>query len=207
MHKKAIIYDLDNTIYYVHSIGERLFASLFKIIEESKIHQENMTSIRDAIMRKPFQMVARNYQFSEELTQKGINLLKELTYEDEIRPFNDYGHIKNVPAERFLVTTGFMKLQHSKIKGMGIEPDFREIHIVDPMTSEKTKKEVFADIMERYGYQPAEVLVVGDDPESEIKAAQELGIDTVLYDKNNLYPQARSTYRITDFKELSQLAL
>lgn len=205
MIKSAIIYDLDNTIYSVHSIGEQLFASLFQLIKESGEQPENMDSIKDDIMRKPFQVVAAKHQFSAELTEKGISLLKELTFSGNIVPFSDYQEIKNIPGERFLVTTGFLNLQLSKIRGMGIESDFREIHIIDPVASERTKKDVFADIMERYGYKPSEVLVAGDDPESEIKAAQELGIDTVLYDKYNLHAHTTSKYKIADFKELGKL--
>jgi putative hydrolase of the HAD superfamily len=38
-------------------------------------------------------------------------------------------------------------------------------------------------------------LVIGDDPESEIKAAKALGIDTFLFDPDNKYPDAAVTYR------------
>ena len=156
-------------------------------------------------MRKPFQVVAATHRFSDELTQKGINLLKELTYSGDIMPFSDYQEIKSIPGERFLVTTGFLNLQLSKIRGMNIEPDFMEIHIIDPTSSQKSKKDVFADIMVRHGYTPSEVLVIGDDPESEIQAARELGIDTVLYDKYNLYSPTASKYIISDFRELGTL--
>ncbi len=202
MNKKAIIYDLDNTIYPVTSIGDKLFASLYQLIRESGEHEDNFNAIKADILRKPFQVVAATFRFSDELTQKGINLLKDITYEDEILPFSDYFEIRSIPAERFLVTTGFVKLQYSKIRGMNIEKDFKEIHVIDPMASDKTKKDVFADILKRHGYSSAEVLVVGDDLESEIKAAQTLGIDTVLYDKYNLHSDNLTTYKIADFKEL-----
>jgi putative hydrolase of the HAD superfamily len=74
---------------------------------------------------------------------------------------------------------------------------------VDPSTSDKTKKEVFADIMKRYGYTPSELLVVGDDPHSEIKAAQELGIDPVLYDKFQLHEPITLLPKISDFRQLT----
>jgi putative hydrolase of the HAD superfamily len=89
---------------------------------------------------------------------------------------------------------------------MGIEKDFSEIHIIDPSASTQTKKDVFIDIMDRYGYTPSEVLVVGDDPDSELRAAHELGIDTVLYDSLNLFPGATATYRINSLKDLAHLA-
>ncbi|WP_018615045.1 HAD family hydrolase [Segetibacter koreensis] len=202
MSKKAIIFDLDNTIYSVHSIGDKLFATLFQLIIESGKHDNDIDAIKDDIMRKPFQVVAAHYSFSDELTQKGIDLLKNLTYRGPIKPFSDYQEVKHLPAEKFLVTTGFLKLQQSKIERMGIEKDFKEIHIVDPATSGKTKKDVFADVLKRNKYNFSEVLVVGDDPHSEIKAAKELGIEAVLYDKNNYQPATTSVKKIVDFKEL-----
>jgi putative hydrolase of the HAD superfamily len=44
--------------------------------------------------------------------------------------------------------------------------------------------------------------VIGDDLHSEIKAAQDLGIDTILYDKFNLPPDDNSLERINDFSAL-----
>lgn len=202
--KKAIILDLDNTIYAVSSIGNELFASLFRLIEESGVHTTDIAAIKDEIMRKPFQMVAAQYQFSEELTKKGVELLLNLTYDGPIETFSDYSFTKQIACDKFLVTTGFVKLQQSKIRKMGIENDFKEIHIVDPATSHKTKKDVFAEIIYKNSYQLAEVLVVGDDLQSEIKAAKELGIETVLYDKFDLYGDIGSQIRITDFKGLSK---
>ncbi|MCU7551030.1 HAD family hydrolase [Chitinophagaceae bacterium LB-8] len=206
MNKKAIIFDLDNTIYPVSSIGDKLFASLYQLIHDSGEHEENFEDIKADILRKPFQLVAATHGFSNELTERGINLLKNTAYEDEIMPFDDFIEIRRIPGERFLVTTGFTKLQYSKIHGMNIEADFKEIHVIDPQTSGQTKKDVFADILHRHRYAPTEVLVIGDDLESEIKAARELGIDTVLYDKYNLHPNHPATYKISDFKELVSIA-
>jgi putative hydrolase of the HAD superfamily len=115
--------------------------------------------------------------------------------------------VKDLVADKFLVTTGFLKLQQSKVEGMKIRNDFKEIHIVDPSTSDRTKKDLFAEIIERHGYHKSEVLVVGDDPQSEIKAAQDLGIDAILYDKSGLHKGITSIRRIENFKELIDLVL
>lgn len=200
MLKKAIILDLDNTIYPVSSIGEKLFASLLKLIQERNNH--DFDKIKKDIMRRPFQVVAAAFNFSAALTQDGIELLKELTYDEAMQPFDDYVYAKGLLCKKYLVTTGFIKLQQSKIAALGIENDFEEIHIVDPLTSKRTKKDVFADIIIRNGFDIAEVLVVGDDLHSEIKAAQDLGIDTVLYDKLNQYYDNSSLDSITDFSTL-----
>ena len=204
--KKAIILDLDNTIYPVQSIAESLFEPFLELLSEYPEHDADIGKIKDDMMRKPFQVVAVEHHFSDELISRTITLLQTMTYQGEIKYFDDYPEIKNINAERFLVTTGFYNLQHSKIYGMGIADDFTEIHVVDPLTSTKTKKDVFADIMERHHYKPEDVLVVGDDPESEIKAALALGIDTVLYDKTNRYAQHTALYKIASFSELANFA-
>jgi putative hydrolase of the HAD superfamily len=205
MAKKAIIYDLDNTVYSVQSIKEKLFSSLFQLLESDGTLSERLPAIKEDLMRKPFQVVAREHQFSNDLMQKGLDLLKNLTYNEPIELHDDYSAIKKLPQERFLVTTGFTQLQHSKIRSMGIEHDFKEIHVIDPLTTDQTKRTIFADILKRYQYTPAEVLVVGDDPESELKAAAELGIDAVHYDKFDRFPTYSATYKITNFKELAGL--
>jgi putative hydrolase of the HAD superfamily len=203
MKKKAIILDLDNTLYPVSSIGDELYGELLDMIAQNEEQSGNMSQLRDEIMRRPFILIARDYHFSEELTQRCVAYLKELTC-DGIETFDDYRYVKNLAFKKFLVTTGFPKLQKSKIESLKIEKDFDEIHIVDPSTSDKTKKDVFAGIMQRHGYTPSELLVVGDDLHSEIKAAQDLGIDAVLYNKINPDQSGPLVPAISDFSEIEQ---
>jgi putative hydrolase of the HAD superfamily len=49
------------------------------------------------------------------------------------------------------------------------------------------------------------VLIIGDDPQSEIKAAQDFGIEAVLYDRDNLYPGPVRVKRVNNFHELKEL--
>ncbi|TKK69384.1 HAD family hydrolase [Ilyomonas limi] len=200
--KKAIIFDLDNTIYGVPTIADGLFAPLFQYIKESGAHDDNFEAIKAEIMRKPFQVVAAMYHFSEALTKQGMELLSNISYKEPIQYFSDYEAARNITLEKYLVTTGFMQLQQSKIDGMNISKDFKEIHIIDPATSATTKKDVFAAIIQRHGYHINEVLVVGDDLHSEIKAAQDLGIDAIVYDKYNLQPDGMALPKINDFTQL-----
>lgn len=203
MKKKYIILDLDNTIYPVYTIGNELFKTLFELIEKTAEYKGSLDLVKRDIMRKPFQVVASTYEFSPALTLAGIDLLKNLEYSGPISPFEDYDMVRRSPQQKFLVTTGFEKLQWSKIRGLKIKDDFSEIRIVDPMTSSITKKDVFLDLINKYAFDKQALLVVGDDPHSELKAAVEIGIDTVLYDKLEINPVSEFT-RITDYSELIQ---
>lgn len=200
--KRALILDLDNTIYPVSQIADNLFKKLFDLIdrEETAGNYADLEKAKDELTRRNFQLVADKYHFSPELKTKGIQLLKDMTYDLPMQPFEQYQHIKSSPHDKFLVTTGFSKLQWSKIKMLDIEADFLEIHIVDPETSQQTKKDVFAAIMQRHNYDANEILVIGDDPESEIKAANELGIETFLFDPADKHPETAATYKNTDLK-------
>ena len=202
MQKRAFIYDFENTIFPVPSIGERLFAPLFNLIEDDGGYVGDFSTIKDAAMRQPFQAIAMKHNFSKQLTDKSIALLNDLSYDGPLTPFEDYEEVKKLPGDRYLVTTGFYKLQKSKIDASGVRNDFKEVYIIDPATSNKTKKDIFKEILQSYGYQPNEVLVIGDDPDSEIKAGNELNIQTVLYDKYHRYSQTEATHLIDNFKLL-----
>jgi putative hydrolase of the HAD superfamily len=201
--KKAIILDLDNTIYPVSSIAEHLFEKLFSLLDQNteKINYEDMLAAKEELKRRPYHLVADKFNFGDELKMQGIDMLKNMTYDLPMFPFEEYHIVKSAAVQKFLVTTGFSKLQWSKVKKLGIGDDFKEIHIVDPETSQQTKKDVFADILDRYDYTAADVLVIGDDPESEIKAAAELGIDTFLFDPENKHPNAVSTFKAANLKD------
>jgi putative hydrolase of the HAD superfamily len=203
LKKEYLILDLDNTIYPVHSIGDVLFKTLFEHIEKSGEFDGSFDMIKRDIMRRPFQVVASDYRFTEALRASGISLLKDLEYNGPIEPFADYEKVRRFDQHKFLVTTGFKKLQESKVRGMNLQNDFTEIRIVDPMTSSTTKKDVFLDLIVKYKMPKEKVLVVGDDPNSELKAARDIGVDAVLYDKLQLHPGSEYP-RIEDYEELAK---
>jgi putative hydrolase of the HAD superfamily len=202
---RALIIDLDNTIYPVSSIADVLFDRLFEHLENSgeDIHPQ----ARHEITRRPFQWVAEKFGFSDKLTRNSLHLLRNLTYDKPMTPFEDYRHIRNIKIDKFLVTTGFSKLQRSKVKMLGIEGDFKAIHIVDPDISPRTKKHIFEELLQQYHYSNEDVLVIGDDPDSEIAAARALKIRTVLYDPAKKYPDGIADYHVTDHSEIEELLL
>lgn len=205
MQKKAFIYDFDNTLFPVPSIGETLFAPLINLVEENGGYEGDLEAFKDAIMRKPFQGVAKDFKFTQQLTDASVELLNNLTYNGPLIPFDDYDEIRRIKGDRFLVTTGFYKLQKSKIDASGLRNDFREVYIVDPATTTKVKKDVFKEIMQEYSYDPHEVMVIGDDPDSEIRAGNELHMDTVLYDKYHRFSKTKATYKIDNYKQLVEI--
>jgi putative hydrolase of the HAD superfamily len=199
-----LIIDLDNTIYPVKSIGHKLFAPLFDLMTKSKygLTSDTIQKSKEQIMRIPFQKVADQFNFPDELTKDALTLLRGLTYDEPMNYFADYEMIRKLDTKKFLLTTGFKNLQESKVRSLNIEKDFTEIFIVDPDVSTLTKKDVMLNIMDKYHLSPADILVIGDDPGSEIKAAKELGIQSFLLDPENDYSEVPTDYRGVTLKDV-----
>lgn len=206
---RALIYDLDNTIYPVKSISDELFADLFNLMDEyaDGVNKSDMAAAKEEVTRRPFQKIADEYGFNDELEQKAIEHLRQLTYDKPMQAFDDYKYVKSLQVDKFLVTTGFTRLQTSKVKMLNLDSDFKQIYIADPETTEKTKRHFFLDILNKYNYKKEEVLVIGDDPESEIKEAKAIDIKTVLYDPQREYTTQDADYIIFNHREVEELLL
>ena len=205
--KRVLILDLDNTIYPVSSIADHLFAKLFKLIDENlgEADRQAAQKAKEELTRRPYQHVADEFGFSDELKQQGMQMLANIRFEEPMYPYEQYNDLRQIPIDKFLVTTGFTKLQMSKVEMLNIGSDFKQVYVVDPAQSTQTKKDVFLKIMQENGYTTDEVLVIGDDPKSEIKAAIELGIDTFLFDPTDKYTNQGVTYHARDYRDVTEI--
>ncbi|TWR25137.1 HAD family hydrolase [Mucilaginibacter pallidiroseus] len=203
--KRVLILDLDNTIYPVKSVANDMFDFLFELIDEElgATDPQKAEEAKHELTRRPFQQIADDFGFSDELKSKGIEVLRSCEYNKPMQPYDVYSQLQKLDIDKYLVTTGFTKLQLSKVKMLGVAEDFKKVYVVDPEESSKTKGDVFQKIMVEGGYKAEEVLVIGDDPKSEIKFAKQLGIDTYLFDPENKYSDNEATYRQPDYREVS----
>ncbi|MGI4749282.1 MAG: HAD family hydrolase [Janthinobacterium lividum] len=204
MIKKALIFDLDDTVYPIKPYADEMFAPLYALIKPH-ISEQVYQAVKEDLLTTPYQKVADRYQFSQELKQEGMHLSREMMYDKPMSPFEDYLPLRDLKIERFLVTAGYIKFQKSKIKQLDVAKDFREVFIPDPAKSDSTKKDIFEQIMVKYHYEPKDILVIGDNPEAEIAAAKELGIETYLYDYQGKYSPALADYYGTNYKNLPDI--
>lgn len=202
--KKALIFDLDDTVYPIKSVADDMYAELFALIRRHT-SEEVFQNAREDLLTTPFEKVADRYKFDQDLKRDGLKLCLDMDYHGKMKPFDDYLPIKALPLDKFLVTAGYTKLQKSKIKQLGVEKDFKEIFIPDPAKSNLSKTDVFKEILQKYHYELKDVLVIGDNPEAEIAAAKELGIETFLYDYQEQYSPALADYYATNYDVLIRL--
>jgi len=194
--------DLDNTIYFTKPNEEVLMRGLYQLLEKEDlgVSDDEFQAAKAEMLRTPFQKVAHKYGFKEKATANAVAFLANRQVEKPLIPSKDYHYIKSLAGRKFIVTAGFPKQQLSKVKMLEIGNDFEGVYVVD--VSKTNKKEVFEELIKEYNLNKEEILIIGDDADSEIKFGLELGIETFLLDPDDKYTAAKTTYRGTDFSNL-----
>jgi putative hydrolase of the HAD superfamily len=204
MKKTALIFDLDDTIYATKSVVSEMYEELFSLLNKH-LNEEIIFQIQEDILTTPFHIVAQRNNLDKNLGDEALKICLDMDFKGRMEPFPDYSLTKENSALRFLVTAGYTKLQKSKIRQLGIQKEFKEIFIPDPYTSELTKSDVFKQILNSYQLNPSEVLIIGDNPETEIIAARGLGIDSYLYDYEAKFSPSLSEYYGTSYHNFSEI--
>ncbi|MFC4212214.1 HAD family hydrolase [Pedobacter lithocola] len=206
--KSIFFIDLDNTIYFTKPNEEQLMRGLYNVLEQQDlgISPETYLLAKKDMLRMPFQKVGEKYSFKQAAIDNAIDYLITGEVTKPLTASEDYHYIKSLKGRKFIVTAGFLKKQTTKVKMLGIEDDFEEVYVVDVTTSNQNKKDAFEALIRKYGLNTEEILVIGDDAESEIKFGLELGLTTFLLDPENLHPDAETTFRGKDFSNLHQAA-
>lgn len=204
--KHIFFIDLDNTIYFTRPNQEQLMGELYIFLENLNlgINNEDFQLAKQEMLRTPFQKVAEKFGFRAEVMPDVLSYLQNREVTRPLKTSDDYHYIKSLTGRKFIVTAGFPKQQTSKVKMLGIADDFEEVHVVDVSTT--NKKEAFKLLINKYDLNTDDILIIGDDAESEIKFGLELGITTFLLDPENLHPNAESTFRGTDLSGLHAAA-
>jgi FMN phosphatase YigB (HAD superfamily) len=180
---RAVIFDLDNCLAAADEAGEELFAPAFDAIRaanKGRLSENQLSAAFADAWRHALDHVARKHDFSDEMYRAGFEVFRRLEVKRRLRGYGDLGVLQKLRVRRILVTSGFRRLQESKIEALGIRGVFEEIHVhaIDEQGS-PGKKDTFGEILARRGWRAEEVLVVGDNAESEIAAGNALGMPTV----------------------------
>ena len=142
MIKKALIFDLDDTIYPIKPYADAMFGPLYELIKPH-LTEAVFEEVKEDLLTTPFQKVADRYHFSHALKQEGMQISLDMGFDGELTPFEDYLPLRDLEIEKFLVTGGYTKIQKCKIKQLDISKDFKEIFIPDPAKSNLEKVDIF----------------------------------------------------------------
>ncbi|HNQ73215.1 MAG TPA: HAD family hydrolase [Verrucomicrobiota bacterium] len=203
---QALIFDLDSCLAPATEIGPDIVAPVFQAIRDANQGAVTPADLEAAFTdcwRFPFDFVAEKYGFSPAMRAAGYHGFRRLEVLQPLSGYGDLAVLADLPGKLFLVTTGFRRLQESKIRALGIAPRFTGIFI-DAIDAGPTpgKRPIFANIMQTQRLRPAEVLVVGDNPDSEIAAGNQLGLTTIQMLRPGVAASEAAAHRVRNLHEL-----
>lgn len=186
---KAIIFDLDDTLFDQRALREKAMEQSIKIMIQNGlkcIFEEGSKKFKEIIEKNPLAdkfteivLWFNDNKFNDQnnkIVKSGRDVYINANFDElEIYPdvIDNFEELKNLKL--FLVTDGSFKQQNKKIDVLKIRNYFDEIFIND----RKDKTEIFRNILYKFSLSPKEVMVVGDRIDKEIRTGNELEMITV----------------------------
>ena len=207
---QAVIFDLDNCLCPADAVGRALYEAAFDAIRaanDGRVAPAALDAALEACWHTAFDLVARQYGFSETMTRAGDAAFRQVEVHGPLQSYADLALVKELPLRRYLVTTGYRRLQESKIRALGIAPWFEQV-LVDAIDEpgHPGKKMAFQQIAQRDGFAPHDVMVVGDNPVSDLAAGRALGMVTVQLLRPGVLPADDVDHRFAGLREVLVLA-
>lgn len=116
---RAIIFDLDNCLSAADEVWRELLEPMFAAIRRGNkgaLTDEALAQAFEDCWRHPLDWVAREHGFSDEMLAAGWRVAASTEVEATMRGYSDLPVLEKIDAKLFLVTSGFRRLQDSKIK-------------------------------------------------------------------------------------------
>ena len=107
--------------------------------------------------------------------------------------------------ELHLITNGFEKVQHSKLKYSGLDVFFKEVITSEGSNSIKPNKEIFEFAFQKTNANPASSIMIGDTLDVDIQGAMNAGIDQVFVNHTGITTDIKPTYTVSSLKELEEI--
>lgn len=214
---KAIIFDLDDTLYdCTGTLVLKNKKSAAKIISKSincseaeafklQVEIENCLGPQADIFRE----ITKRYKLSDKFYNEISEPMDSMDIESTMLFPDTMDSIKELKRRRyklFLVTYGKRNVQKKKIKVLGLEKVFNEIKITENPAG---KEKCFMEILIQYRLEPEQVLCVGDKIKDEIEVGRKLGMNTILMKHGRHYnfykSKIKSNVTYTKISKISDL--
>jgi putative hydrolase of the HAD superfamily len=104
-----------------------------------------------------------------------------------------------------LITNGFEKTQHHKLRTSGIDNFFLEVITSEGSNSLKPHPEIFEYALIKTGAEKRESIMIGDTPDVDILGASKAGIDQVYVNHTGSKEPVNATFTVYSLKELMEI--
>jgi putative hydrolase of the HAD superfamily len=88
-------------------------------------------------------------------------------------------------ANLHIITNGFQEIQHQKIQRTGLSPFFQQVITSERASAKKPSARIFNLAMKLTDAQPNNCLMIGDDLNTDIEGASQVGWKTIWFNRKN----------------------
>ncbi len=114
-------------------------------------------------------------------------------------------YLKGKNYQLHMITNGFEKTQHHKMKTSGIDGFFREVITSEGSNSLKPHPEIFDYALMKTSAEKKESIMIGDTPEADILGARQSGIDQVYVNHTGNTEPVDATFTVYSLRELMDI--
>lgn len=205
----TLIFDLDNCLAPATAVGETLYAAAFDAIclaNDGSVSEATLEAAFEDCWAHALDWVAERHGFTQAMLSDGWKVFEKMEVEPPIEGYDDLRELERIPGDLYLVTSGFRKLQSSKIRALGIAPHFKETFIDAIDDKDRVRKQPrFERIIQSNSLDPSAVVIVGDNEHSEIRAGNQLGLRTVQTMRPGVTRASSATHHVSGLVELRAL--
>ena len=184
---KALIFDLDDTLYYEKEYVLGAFKEVAyylgnKYEKNEEVLYIRMKEILEELGRgQIFDVICEENNFDEDikcLVQIYRDSMIKLTLYDDSKEFLLWARREGYKLG--IITDGCSKVQWNKIKSLGIEELVDKIIVTDDLGRQywKPHEKSYLNMMEYFNINQNECIYIGDNPNKDFAGARKLGIKT-----------------------------
>src|SRR5688500_3102257 len=128
---RAIIFDLDSCLSAADEVGRQLYDPVFRAIRAANrgtLSDEELARPFSDCWRSPCDVVAESHGCSSAMRDAGWKAFSRLEIRDQMVGYPDLPAIWELSVQRFLVASGFRRLQESTVRALRFAQHFTAIH-------------------------------------------------------------------------------
>jgi len=210
---KSVIFDLDGTLLNRDASVKRFIDNQYDRLNKwvSHIPKGKYTS-------RFIELDCRGYVWKDKVYQQLVNEfnISEITWESLLQdyleqfknscvPFPNLDsmlqRLKSKSIKLGIITNGKGQFQMDNIKALGIEKYFETILVSEWEGLKKPDPQIFKRALEQLEVSPKQSIFVGDHPENDVKAAQNVGMKGI-WKEDFQWSNVEADFIVNDLEEL-----
>lgn len=229
---RAILFDADDTLYEekhakiaaetaiakdVATLMERDIGEMYRRFEAAKNHilKSQKGDPRRNEREQWIQALLQEMDLPVSHTERLVSLYWNRVTE-EVRPYADASIVLPILSKQFplfVLTNEDTQYAKRKLEAAGLLENFREIVSAFEIGAEKPSKKFFDDALSRINFLATEVVMIGNDPRSDIRGANSNGIISIFLRRGPFTQYAFQNdeetphHIVSDYFELQELIM